>query len=71
MVIRYDELLNVIQRRLAGQAQALLPRAAPRFRITRGGRPNRIVIETEYTDQVQRPLFKHEFVLRPRAEEAL
>jgi len=71
MVIRYDELLNVIQRRLAEQAQALLPRAAPRFRITRGGRPKRIVIETEYTDQVQRPLFKHEFVPRPWAGEPL
>ena len=39
MVIRYDELLDVIQRRLAEQAQALLP--------------------------------DYEFVLRPRAEEAL
>ena len=41
------------------------------FKITRGGRPNLIVIETEYTDQVNLPLFKHTFVLRPRAEEAL
>ncbi len=62
---------DVIQRRLAGQAEALLPRGAPRFRITRGGRLNRIVIETEYTDQVDLPLFKHEFTLRPRAEEPL
>lgn len=50
MVIRYDELLNVIQRWLAGHAQALLPGAAARFRI---------------------PLFDHEFILRPRAEEEL
>jgi hypothetical protein len=62
---------DVIHRRLVGQAEVLLPRGAPRFRITRGGPPNRIVIETEYTDQVDLPLFKHEFVLRPRAEEAL
>lgn len=62
---------DVIQRRLAGQAQALLPCGAPHFRITRGGHRNRIVIETGYTDQVNLPLFKHEFVLRPRAEEAL
>jgi hypothetical protein len=62
---------DVIQRRLVGQAQALLPGGAPRFRITRSGHPKRILIETEYTDRVDLPLFKHEFVLRPRAEEAL
>jgi hypothetical protein len=62
---------DVIYRRLTVQADSLLPGGSPRFKITRGGRPNRIVIETEYTDQVDLPLFKHEFVLRPRAEEPL
>jgi hypothetical protein len=33
--------------------------------------PNRIIITTEFTEQVDLPLFKHSFVLRPRAEEAL
>ena len=62
---------DVIYRRLTGQADSLLPGGSPQFKITRGGRPNRIVIETEYTDQVDLPLFKHKFVLRPRAEEPL
>jgi hypothetical protein len=62
---------DVIYRRLSEQADSLLPGGSPRFTITRGGHPNRIVIETEYTDRVDLPLFKHSFVLRPRAEEPL
>lgn len=62
---------DVIYRRLTGKADSLLPGRSPRFKITRGGHPNRIVIETEYTDSVDLPLFKHGFVLRPRAEEPL
>lgn len=62
---------DVIYRRLTVQADSLLPGGSPRFKITRGGRPNRIVIETEYADSVDLPLFKHKFVLRPRAEEPL
>ncbi len=62
---------DVIYRRLTVQADSLLPGGSPRFKITRGGRPNRIVIETEYSDSVDLPLFKHKFVLRPRAEEPL
>jgi hypothetical protein len=61
----------VIHRRLAGEADSLLPGASPRFTITRGGHPNRITITTEYTEKVDLPLFKHTFVLRPRAEEPL
>jgi hypothetical protein len=62
---------DVIERRLTAQADSLLPGGPPKFRITRGGHPNRIRIETEYTDQVDLPLFKHTFVLRPKAEEPL
>ena len=62
---------DVIERRLSAQADSLLPGDPPRFRITRGGRPNRITIETEYTDAVDLPFFKHTFVLRPKAEEPL
>jgi hypothetical protein len=62
---------DVIYRRLTAQADSLLPGRDPHFKITRGGQPNRIVIETEYTDHVDLPLFKHTFVLRPRAEEQL
>jgi hypothetical protein len=63
---------DVIYRRLNGQADSLFAHAPkPRFKITRTGEPKRIVIQSEYTDQVDLPLFKHTFVLRPRAEEPL
>ena len=62
---------DVIYRRLKAQADSLLTGGSPRFKITRGGHPNRIVIETEYTDQVDLPHFKHTSVLRPRAEAPL
>jgi hypothetical protein len=62
---------DVINRRLTEQADSLLPGDPPTFTITRGGHPNRIIIETEYTDEVDLPLFKHTFVLRPKAEERL
>lgn len=62
---------DVIYRRLNGQADSLFPRNPPQFKITRTGQPRRIIIESEYTDRVDLPLFKHEFVLRPRAEEPL
>jgi hypothetical protein len=62
---------DVIQRRLTAQADSLLPGKRPQFRITRGGTPNRIVIETVYSDRVELPLFKHTFVMHPRAEERL
>jgi hypothetical protein len=55
---------------LTAQADSLLGET-PRFRITRGGRPNRITIQTEYTESVDLPFFKHTFVLRPRAEEQI
>lgn len=62
---------DVISRRLNEHADSLLPGAPPKFSITRGGQPNRITIETEYTDTVDLPLFKHTFVLRPKAQEPL
>lgn len=62
---------DVIYRRLDAQADSLLPGTTPHFTITRTREPRRIIIETEYTDQVDLPLFKHTFVLRPRAEEPL
>jgi hypothetical protein len=62
---------DVIYRRLTAQADSLLPGRRPEFKITRGGHPNRIIIETHYTDRVDLPLFKHTFVMHPRAEEPL
>jgi hypothetical protein len=70
---RFAPSLNddVIYRRLDAQADSVLPGRRPKFKITRGGTPNRIVIETEYTELVDLPLFKHTFVMHPRAEEPL
>jgi hypothetical protein len=62
---------DVIYRRLNAQADSLLPGKRPQFTITRGGTPNRIVIETHYTDRVDLPLFKRTFVMHPRAEAPL
>lgn len=62
---------DVIQRRLTAQADSLLPGRRPQFKITRGGSPKKIIIETIYSDKVELPLFKHTFVMRPRAEERL
>jgi hypothetical protein len=62
---------DVIQRRLVDQADSLLPGGSPRFKITRGGHPNRVIITAEYTEEVDLPFFKHTFVLRPRTEDAL
>jgi hypothetical protein len=62
---------SVIQRRLTVQADSLFPGQPPQFRITRGGTPRKIIIETTYRDKVELPFFKHTFVLHPRAEEPL
>jgi hypothetical protein len=62
---------DVIYRRLRAQADSLFGGPAPEFKITRGGQPRRIVIESYYTDHVDLPLFKHTFVMRPRAEAPL
>jgi hypothetical protein len=62
---------DVIHRRLRAQADSIVPGRQLQFKITRGGSPRRIVIETEYRDHVDLPLFKHTFVLHPRAEAPL
>ena len=59
---------DVIQRRLAAQADSLLGNA-PRFRIQRTN--SRVIIDTEYSESVDLPLLKKTFTLRPRAEEPL
>ena len=59
---------GVITRRLAATADSLLGQQ-PRFRIDRT--PRRITIQTEYSERVELPLFKHTFLLRPRAEAPL
>ena len=59
---------GVIARRLAATADSILGRH-PGFRIERSGR--RITIQTEYSDSVDLPFFRHTFVFRPRAEAPL
>jgi hypothetical protein len=62
----------VIRRRLVASADGmLLPPEAQRFKIKRTGRPRRIIIETEYRETVNLPLFNHTFVFHPVAEEPL
>jgi hypothetical protein len=61
---------DVIGRRLEWTADSILGQS-PVFRITRGGRPLRITIQTEYEERVELPFFRRTFVLRPRAEAPL
>ena len=78
--LRYYELLDgmrqqarfagqvsdaVIETHLLAQADSLLGQA-PDFRIHRG--PGQVTIQTEYSETVDLPLFRHTFVLHPVAE---
>ena len=60
---------DIIYRRLEAHADSLIPGVRPAFRIIRERHLGRIVIETEYSDQVDLPFFKHTFVMHPRAKE--
>jgi hypothetical protein len=63
---------DVIRRRLNESAIDILPRPKPlKFTITRGGRPRKITIQTEYADTLDLPLFRHIFQHTPRAEEPI
>jgi hypothetical protein len=59
---------GTIGRRLVATADSILGQQ-PRFRIDRTGK--RITIQTEYSDRVELPFFKHTFLFRPRAEAPL
>ncbi|HEX5387653.1 MAG TPA: hypothetical protein VFW66_13185 [Gemmatimonadales bacterium] len=61
---------DVIQRRLDAKVGDIFgPGRRIPFRIIRGSRD--FVVQAQYRDSVSLPLFKHTFVLRPRAEEPL
>jgi hypothetical protein len=62
---------DVIRRRLNESADEIYPDVKFKFNISRGGRPRKIVIESEYADSVNLPLFKYTFQLKPRAEEGI
>jgi hypothetical protein len=59
---------DTIETRLLAQADSLLGQA-PDFIIQRGR--GQVTIQTEYSETVDLPLFRHTFVLRPRAEAPL
>ena len=61
----------MIRRRLNEASDEIFPDVRFKFNISRGGRPRKIVIETQYADSVDLPLFKHTFQLKPRAEEGI
>ncbi|HEX3274603.1 MAG TPA: hypothetical protein VHR43_07085 [Gemmatimonadales bacterium] len=61
---------QAIQTALAAQADSLLGER-PEFRIDRSGRPGRVMIQTEYRETFDLPLFKKTIVFRPRAEAPL
>ncbi len=58
----------VIDRRLVAAADSIFGHPLE-FRIDRTAR--RITIQTEYSDRVELPFFKHTFLLHPRAEAPL
>ena len=62
---------DVIRRRLAESADDIYPDVKFKFTISRGGRPRKIIIETQYADSVDLPLLKHTFPLTARAEEGI
>ena len=62
---------DVIRRRLNESADDIYPDVKFKFNISRGGRPRKIIIVTEYADSVDLPLLKHTFPLTARAEEGI
>jgi hypothetical protein len=63
---------QVIRRRVLDKADELNIMITPRdVKISRGGRPPHISIESEYSDSVSLPLFRHVFVFTPKADEPL
>lgn len=57
-----------IARRLTATADSILGQT-PVFRLKRA--PRRITIQTEYSERVELPFYKHTFVLRPRVDAPL
>ena len=63
---------GVIQRRLEQKVDELaLPAEAKKFKMTRSGKPRKIIITTEYSETVTVPLFTHTFIFTPLTEEPL
>lgn len=62
----------VIKRRVLDKIDQLGLQIDPKkVKISRGGRPRKIVIEAEYVDTLRAPVVKHVFRFRAHAEEPL
>ena len=63
---------GTIRRRIQAAAQDIgLPPAAQQIRIVRRASPREIVIEVEYSETVDLPLFNHTFNFHPKATQPL
>lgn len=63
---------GTIRRRVQATAQDIgLPDEAQKVRIVRRAAPREIIIETEYSETVDLPLFHHTFNFHPRATQPL
>ncbi len=63
---------GTIRRRIQAAAQDIgLPDAAQTIKIVRRASPREIVIETEYSETVDLPLFNHTFHFHPKASQPL
>jgi len=63
---------GTIRRRIQAAAQDIgLPDAAQAVKIVRRAAPREIVIETEYSETVDLPLFHHTFNFHPKATQPL
>ena len=63
---------GTIRRRIQAAAQDIgLPPEAQQIRIARRASPREIVIETEYSESVDLPLFNHTFNFHPKATQPL
>src|SRR2546422_648592 len=63
---------GTIQRRIQSTAQEIgLPKEAQAVKIVRRASPREVVIETEYSETVNLPLFHHTFTFHPKATQPL
>jgi len=63
---------GTIRRRIQAAAQDIgLPPEAQQIKIVRRASPREIVIETEYNESVDLPLFNHTFNFHPKATQPL
>ena len=63
---------QALRERIVTRAEELdLPPEARHVRIRRVGQPNRVLISSQYEEQVDLPFFSHAFTFTPRVEAPL